>query len=311
MPALTAPPEPRQLGLVNRVAGAMQEDGIGFYVALLLVYPFFEYGRPANPLSIPMVLSSLLFMGWVCARNKTWHPQVAYFFVLIAHMCFGTVLAVNTYSAFWQTYSFTVTLVGTCIPLIHFVTSFRKLTAFIHALVGAFLYVALYAMSHNGVGPGWQDENYVAAAMCMAFPFAYFSIFLARRVLTKVLFAVLSGIFVTTVIVSYSRGGFLGLAVVPVHCILRSPKASPVYLVGPALAATIAVSATPAYWTEMKSIGDIREKTIEFRLDLWTIALRMFEDNPIAGVGPGNFVWNAGDVPIVGAIREIPTIAGG
>ena len=67
------------------------------------------------------------------------------------------------------------------------------------------------------------------------------------------------------------------------------------YLVGPALAATIAVSATPAYWTEMKSIGDMREKTIEFRLDLWTIALRMFEDNPITGVGPGNFVWNAGE----------------
>jgi O-antigen ligase len=145
------------------------------------------------------------------------------------------------------------------------------------------------------VGPGWQDENYAAALMTMAFPFAYFSIFVARKVLARVAFAMVAGLFMAAVVVSFSRGGFLGMAVVLLYCVLRSPKRWPLLLVGPALAVGIAVFATPEYWTEMETISDTHEKTAELRLDLWEIAFRMFQANPLTGVGPANFVWNAGD----------------
>jgi O-antigen ligase len=288
-------PEPVRPRSPSHLADARREDRLGFFFPLLLAYPLFEYGRPENPLGIPMILSSLLLLGWLAQGGKRWHPQVWYFFALIALMCVGTLLAVNTHSAFWHTYGVTVTLLGTCVPLMHFATSLRKIAAFIHALLFAFVYAALYAITHDGVGPGWQDENYAATLMSMAFPLAYFSIFIAKRMFTKVALAVAAGVFVAALVVSFSRGGFLGMAVVVLYCVIRSPKRWPLLLVGPALAIAIAVSATPKYWAEMGTISDTREKTAELRLDLWKIALRMFKAHPLTGIGPGNFMWNVED----------------
>jgi O-antigen ligase/polysaccharide polymerase Wzy-like membrane protein len=282
-------------GTVTRPAAQVRRDRIGLYVALLLAYPFFEYGRPENPMRIPMLCSCILFGAWLWLPNKKWHPQLGYFFALVVVMCTGILMAMNTPSAVWHTYGLLVTLVGTCIPLMAFVNSVRRITAFVHALLAAFLYVALYAITHNGVGPGWQDENYAATAMSMALPFAYFSIFITRRTIVRVLYATLAGAFMVAVVVSFSRGGFLGLGAALIYCWMRSPRGWPAYLIPSALVLTLVVAATPAYWTEMQSITDMREATIQYRFDLWQIAYRMFEDYPLTGVGPGNFVWNAGD----------------
>lgn len=287
--------EPGRRRPPQRLAHAGQEERLGFFFPLLLAFPLFEYGRPEHPLGIPMVLSLLLFVGWLADEKKRWHPQVWYFFGLIAVMCVGTLLAVNTPSALWQTYGLTVTLLTTCIPLIHFGTSLRKMTAFIYALLVAFVYAALYAITHEGFGPGWQDENYAAALMSMAFPFAYFSIFVARRMLTKVALVAAAGLFVAAVVVSFSRGGFLGMGAVFLYCVIRSPKRWVLFLIAPVLAVAILAFATPKYWSEMETISDPREKTAQLRLDLWEIALRMFKANPLTGVGPANFVWNVGD----------------
>jgi O-antigen ligase len=292
-PALT-PPLRDVRGAIMRVSRT-HKDGIGLYVALLLAYPLFEYGRPENPMRIPMLFSGILFAAWLWHPNKKWHAQIGYLFGLILVMCTGILMAANTPAAVWHTYGLLATLVGTCIPLMYFVDSVRRITAFVHALLLAFLYVALYAIFHNGVGPGWQDENYAAAAMSMAIPFAYFSIFTATRTITKVLYAVLAGIFIVAVVASFSRGGFLGLGAALLYCWLRSPKGRSSYLIPSALAVTLVFAATPAYWTEMESITDMGEATIQYRFDLWQIAYRMFEDYPLTGVGPGNFVWNAGD----------------
>jgi O-antigen ligase len=288
-------PEPGRGRPQQERADASRQDRLGFFFPLLLAYPLFEYCRPEYPLGIPMLLSSLVLVGWLFDANKKWHAQTWCFLALIALMCVGTLLAANTPSALTQTYFMAVTLLGTCVPLIHFATSLRKIRLFINALLWAFVYCALYSITHGGVGPGWQDENYAAALMSMAFPFAYFSIFVAERVLTRMAFAIAAALFVAATVVSFSRGGFLGMAAVLLYCLIRSPKRWPMFLVGPALAIAIAISATPAYWTEMETISDTHEKTAELRLDLWKIAFRMFQANPLTGVGPANFVWNVGD----------------
>ena len=288
-------PEAALLRPRRGLAAGGLEDRLGFFFPLFLLYPLFEYGRPENPMGIPMLMTSLVLLGWFADGNKRWHPQVWCFFALIALMVVGTLLAVNTHSAFWHTYGMTVTLLGICVPLMHFASSLRKISAFIQAMLAAFVYAALYAMTHNGVGPGWQDENYVATLMSMAFPFAYFSIFIARRMFARVVFVMVAGLMVAAVVVSFSRGGFLGMAIVLVYCVIRSPRRWPLMVVAPVVAAAIALFATPTYWSEMKTISDPGEKTAELRLDLWKIAFQMFKANPLTGVGPGNFVWNVGD----------------
>jgi O-antigen ligase len=289
------PATPRATPAVTSAAPRVRKEHLGVCVALLLAYPFFEYGRPENPMRIPMLCSVVLFAAWVWYPNKKWQPQLGGFIALIVIMCTGILMAANTPSAVWRTYGLLATFAGTCIPFMTFVNTVRRLTAFIHALLLAFLYVALYAIFHKGMGPGWQDENYAATAMSMALPFAYFSIFIGKRAIEKLLFAVLAGTFIVAVVVSFSRGGLLGLGAALIYCWLRSPKGWPTYVIPSALAITFVLAATPAYWTEMQSITDMKEATIQYRFDLWQIAYRMFEDYPLTGVGPGNFVWHAGD----------------
>ena len=55
------------------------------------------------------------------------------------------------------------------------------------------------------------------------------------------------------------------------------------------------IFAPDKYWNEIESIGDRKDATADHRIELWKIATRMYLDNPVLGVGPGNFRWRIGD----------------
>ena len=74
---------------------------IGFFATLIMVWIAFEYGRPPNPMSIPLVISVLLFGGWLLRRPKRWGTQLTAFVLLLVVMAIDIPLAVNTYSAVW------------------------------------------------------------------------------------------------------------------------------------------------------------------------------------------------------------------
>ena len=182
--------------------------------------------------------------------------------------------------------------------MIHFVDSLRKVKIFVNVLIAVFLYVGVWAVLSGGNGPagsgGAQDENYTSAMMCMAIPLAYFSVPLAKSRVVKLCYVVALGVFVAAVVVSGSRGGFLGLIGAALFCALYSPRKKQAFaglLIGAALALAVA---GPSYWEEMETITDTKEATADMRLELWEIAARMFAHNPVFGVGPGNFRWNAG-----------------
>jgi O-antigen ligase len=158
--------------------------------------------------------------------------------------------------------------------------------------------VGIWAVFTGGNGPagagGAQDENYTSAMMCMAIPLAYFSIPSAKSRLVKLYYIVALAVFVAAIVVSSSRGGFLGLLGVALFCVLYSPRRKQAFtglLIGAALALAVA---GPSYWKEMETITDTKDETADMRLELWEIAARMFAHNPLFGVGPGNFRWNAG-----------------
>jgi O-antigen ligase len=290
------------------------KGAIGFFTLLIMLWIAFEHGRPPNPLSIPLVISVLLFAGWLLRRPKRWGTQLTSFVLLLVVMAIDIPLAANTFSAFWTTYSTAVMFVFIFIPLVQFIDSVRRMERLIQTLVVVALYIGSWAITHGGSGPagagGGQDENYVAAAMAMAFPFAYFSMFAVRSVLARVFFAGTAGVMLLACVVSLSRGGALAMGAVLLYCWITSSRRwlgvvlavlviSGLALVpddltsgGRRTAGVEAPSLLARYWGEVKTSTDTTESTADLRLELWQIAFRMFLAHPLAGVGPGNFIWN-------------------
>ncbi len=53
----------------------------------------------------------------------------------------------------------------------------------------------------------------------------------------------------------------------------------------------LALLAGPVFWTEIKTTTDYQTGTGDVRLEIWKTGLRMWEANPLFGVGAGNFRW--------------------
>jgi O-antigen ligase len=294
---LTLPLKTNTMAQLHNTFRQNEQNRLGLCFFGVLVWIFLEYGRPANPLMLPLVISAILFFNWLGLPAKKWNPQIVCFLLLLGEMLLTVPLANNTYSVVWTTYNMTVLLILICIPLIHFVDSLRKVTILINTYLLVFLYIGIIAMVNGGMGParnsGGQDENYTAALMCMAMPIAYFSIYTVKGGLKKLLRLGAIGVYAVAVVVGVSRGGFVGMVVVFLYCLLKSPRKLTGMFIGGVAIILVLTVASNDYWKEIDTISDPHEGTADLRIEAWKIAFRMFQHNPILGIGPDNFRWNA------------------
>jgi O-antigen ligase len=279
---------------------APSKERLGVSFLLLLVWVSFEYGRPANPMGIPLLISTVLLISWMIKTDKRWSRQSVLLVAFLAVMAIGVLLAENTFSAFWSTYSMATILVTICLPLPSLVTSVRHVRVWIYTFVAVALYVGIWAIFNHGYGPsgagGGQDENYVAAMMGMAVSFAYFSIFAARTRVAKLVLAGSIVVFLAATVAGYnvSRGGFVGLCAVFLYCLAKSPRKWVGIVVITLVLAAVVPFVGPSYWEEIATIGDTSEGTADLRMEIWRIGIRMWQANPVFGVGSGNFPWMVG-----------------
>jgi O-antigen ligase len=281
----------------RRIATGASDEQLGAPFVLLLIWLFFEFGRPPRPFGIPLAISLISFVVWVARRDKQWSRQSQWWFVLLGVMVLGIPFAENTYAAFWATRDVAVRFLCICLPLQALTTSVRRLRVWAYTFIAVALYVGAWAATHGGYGPsgagGGQDENYVAALMGMAVPFAYFSIFAEKRLVPRILFGVAIVIFLAAIALGQdpSRGGFLGLCAVGVYCLNRSPRKGLGIAVFAVAVAALLVIAGPSFWAAIGTSTDYQDGTGDMRIEVWKAGLRMWEGNPLFGVGPGNFRW--------------------
>lgn len=292
---------PSNVSLPLRSSAAAGRAPLGLPFLLLPLWLCFEFGRPPNPMGIPLLLSGALFVWWAVTKDKQWAPYSWWWLVLLGVMVIGVPFATNSYSAFWATREMVVLFLCICLPLQAFLTNERQVRFWIYTFVLVALYVGAWAATHGGYGPagrdGGQDENYVAALMGLAVALAYFCFFADRRVIVR---AVLVGgiiVFVAAIALGAnpSRGGFLGLCAVGGYCLSRSPRKSLGLAIFAAVAIAFVLIAGPAFWAEIETTTDYSSGTGDIRLEIWKAGLRMWEHNPIFGVGAGNFRWALGD----------------
>ena len=197
------------------------------------------------------------------------------------------------------TFGMAVTILTVCVPMPSLLTSTRKVRAWAYTFVAVSLLVGGWALFHGGLGPsgsgGGQDENYVSAMMCMAIPFAYFSIFGETRRRVKLLLILSVVVFTGAVIVSFSRGGFVGLCAVGLYCLARSPKK----LLGATVVAVVVVAALlfagADYWEEMGTITDTSEARPTCASRSGRSGSACGRRIPCSGWDGGNFRWQVGD----------------
>lgn len=266
---------------------------------LTLVYAVLEYARPQDAIPgleyarLSLLVSALLgFCVFQWSRRVPWfHPQLAIYALLLAFMTAWVPFATNNFWAFKTTWVMLQTFLFT-VSLATFIDSEKRLREFSLLWVASGLFQAVWGTLHAGRGTGYfnGDENDFALTMCMILPLAVMPWGHMERLWQKLLCAACAVACVVGVVVSNSRGGFVGLLATCGLMVLMHPKRVRFTLFGLATAGLFVVLAGPAYWTEMGTIFD-EGGTRADREDLWHIAWAAYVHNPIFGVGPGNINW--------------------
>jgi O-antigen ligase len=99
-----------------------------------------------------------------------------------------------------------------------------------------------------------------------------------------------------------SRGGFVGLIAVIAYCVLKSNKKLVLSMLIGVLGVFLLIAAPAGYWEEMGTItGEAAKKdehlesqwgTGAQRIYSWKLGWGMFKENPVMGVGQGNYPWH-------------------
>jgi putative inorganic carbon (hco3(-)) transporter len=169
-------------------------------------------------------------------------------------------------------------------------------------LLGAVTYAAVVLTRFDlGSGDAWRlghlyyyDANDFATYTVTAMPLAIYFLHAGRRIVVR-LFAA-AGLVVLTLgfVWSGSRGGFIALAAVAIFVVLRfSAIALGWRLFALALVAVVLLTtASNQYWQQMGTIAsdaDYNHTAESGRLQIWRRGIGYMVDNPVLGLGPGNF----------------------
>lgn len=196
--------------------------------------------------------------------------------------------------------------VGIYLVIVNLVRTPRRLTVLCGTLIAASIVTSLGAIDWyrggvdlvEGYRARWvgtyADPNRMAMCLGIVVPLA--AAFAVRREVPLPFRAVclLAGILaVIAMVYSYSRGGFIGLAVAMGVWGLRERRLARALLVG--LAAIALVALAPArFWSRTETVSSFREDAAAMgRVHAWMVASRISADRPLLGVGAGNFrlVW--------------------
>lgn len=137
---------------------------------------------------------------------------------------------------------------------------------------------------------GTYDANDLALLFVVAIPFAFFQL-RSSRPLTRVLLMLAITLMLGGILVTGSRGGFLGLLTIAVLILIKSRAQARKYaLAAVAAGAMLFAFAAPAsYWNRINTIfnyeADYNLTERSGRVEVWKTGVRIFAEHPLLGVG--------------------------
>lgn len=261
-----------------------------------LLYLIVDYGRPQDILPIGflrpgmiiiIILSGFLIFGGQLREARSKQTKMILLFIILTALYVP--FAHNNYFAY-RTTEIMILFLPFILSTIICVNSITRLKSIVLVCVCLMIYLALYSALHGGTGTGnyFQDENDISLFINMWIPFCFFLFMAENKQITKLIYGIglLTGI--VSVIVTFSRGGFIGLLCITFTSWVYSSKKLLSLLIIGLLGVMIFFFASDAYWARISTLTHTDEGTAFERIETWKAGWRMFLDNPL-GVGGHNF----------------------
>ncbi len=191
------------------------------------------------------------------------------------------------------------------LTMINVVTTPRRLKILCAALVLGSMVTSIGAINWHRAGVNlvegfrtrwlgvFADPNYLAMNVGVIVPVAI--AFISRREsswLWRMACALAVGLAVVTIVLTHSRGGFLGLVAAMAIWAVREKRRIQAIMVSAALALGLFVFAPETFWKRNETIGEFREDASALgRIHAWEAAANMNSAHPLLGVGAGTFVY--------------------
>jgi len=274
---------------------------------LLLGVVFFEYVRPTEwllPFLRPLRLGGLMGVAMVIVffayekkylRTETIHRVCLLFMALSAA---SVLWAYNNNAAFWRTVLLFWALIGFSFPINAILGSKERIYKYFFFWIFVNSILAVYVITHGGHGTGsyLEDENDCGLVLNMSIPYCIFLMQLPGITrMRKIMLAIALLLLLVAVGVTGSRGAVVGLVGVLATMIYLSkrPVINAIW-VGAAAAITVVVllrTMPAAYINDMENMTNPSDSTRDERLWSWSIGWVMYKENPVFGVGAGNYPW--------------------
>lgn len=269
---------------------------LGFFAMLYsniaLLVPAVEVVRPAQTLGGLALI--FLLLEKVAARESfdlVW-PDTYLLFAFIG------AAALSIFGAFWQGYAVEATLnllkmAVIYLLIVNAVNSEKRLRGLFWVMVLCGLFPALGTLWnwYSGVlydgRASWigifANANEMAYALVLLIPLAA-GLAAGQPLLRRIPLYAIVALYIPAIYLSFSRGSLIGLFAVVAYLAWRQPgKITRVALMAVLIAGILAV---PLYWSRGEGFTGLgSDASFQQRLDTYKVALRMFADHPVLGVG--------------------------
>lgn len=278
---------------------------------LLVVRPQDWLLRLLGTIHLPMIVGLAAFGLWLArGRSQGLKDRLVTLYIVFIVMCGISILyARNNYWAFRSTMDLLTWLLAGVLPMAAFVNNVTDLRRLMSAWTFAHVLVALYAQfMGNGTGPGGylSDENDVALALCVALPYAYQGRTIFYTSTLGRIFGIACALMIAIgVVASQSRGGFVALVLTALAIIWFSPNRVRNLVLVALLGGMLYLGMSRAYLDDMATINNTQDSTRVARIYSWTLGWEIYADNPVFGVGAGNYPWRVGEYQAISSTENV------
>lgn len=257
-----------------------------FIIFLLMVY-FYDHlvkkenGLDSSPVYIPMILyATIIFIATITSIN----PVGSFRDLVIHFVSLGLVFVmINTIDKLEE---------------FNILITFIVFSATIVALIGLYQYIvgipidAAWVDVENSpdvkarVYSVFANPNILAEYLIMIIPLSISLFWYTKKIHKKLIFAATSAILIVALILTLSRGGWIGFAFSALIFIILVEKRFLLSIIPIGLAGVFFLP--ESIMNRILSIGNLTDSSNAYRITMWKITLDIIKDHPIAGVGLGH-----------------------
>lgn len=284
----------------------------------LLAYAMFAIIRPVDmwPWAVPegrysLILGAAMVIGATYSREVSFRLGKSSYVLglLIAFLAWATFRAFGSpnQDAAWEYVDILFKIVLPFTIGLLTINSVDRLKQLAWTLILAQGYVAweinsYYWSGYNLIryeGFGGMDNNSAAIGMVTGIGIAFFLAFHTERVWQKGLAGLLALLMAHAVLISFSRGGMVGLIIAGVATVIVIPKRPRTWVLMIAIVMSASYLAGPEVRERFMTIfieeDGKREASAQSRVDLWRDCWDVMQKQPVMGIGPNHWPLIAED----------------